>query len=217
MQNRFIVTLFILFTLPIIYSQDSFTIKNKHNSLQNSNDKKSLKIKKESSDAIFVSLKGGYHTINWDYDGLKSSWIAGLSLGAVINKHWCLGIAFDYSTSNNANYHDDGSEIIYDKNYKEYGVSMICKYKYYFLKDKIDINAGIGLGTYNINTNNWEGYYSGDGYLNAGVNAGIGFKILRNLSIDLEWSLCHLLIMKEGRRHLIINNFKLGPTIYLYY
>jgi hypothetical protein len=173
------------------------------------------KSKKQTS--IFISLKGGHHTINWDYDGLKSSWLVGLSFGAEINNHWCLGITFDYSTSTNSEYYDDASKIIYNKNYKEYGVSIIFKYKYYFLKDKIDINAGIGLGTYSFKSNNWEGNYYDDGYLNVSVNAGIGIKILPNLSLDFDWSLYNLIIIKESRRPLVINNFKIGPTIYLYY
>ena len=210
MKTNYIFIAAILITNSLLFSQNSDTAIYKHNNKHKSYDKN-----KEQT-AIFLSLKGGHHTINPGYESLNENWIADLSLGAVINKHWCLGVTFDYSTFTHHNYFD-GDFLIYDRNYVEYGVSLFFKYKYYFMKDKININAGFGFGTYGFKVLNKDGFYDGDGYFNYGIRLGLGYNIIPNLSLDFEWSLYRLLIISENKKLQVINNFKIGPTIYLYY
>lgn len=210
-----IILLLLVFNL-VILSQNSDSANHIQDSILKKSEKNFYKTAK-SKDAIFISLKGGYHTLNYDFEGLKSAWIAGLSLGAEFNRHWVLGIAFDYSASTDYYHYRYGSEALYVNKMEEYGVSMIFKYKFSFFRDKVDINAGIGLGTYTFKETNHEGNNKGTGYLNASINSGIGVKIYNNLSVNFEWSVYRLLIMSENHRLLSINNFKIGPTIHLYY
>ena len=222
---KFFALLFYFILTSLLYPQGTDSVKNMQGSILKSYDKKIIKSENKNSDALFFSIKGGYHYDFPDNDyGLKGSWVFDASIGALMNKHLILGVNFDYWKIATEDYHLKGSSSSYNRNFKGEGVVFFIKYRI-ILFNKFNVEPGAGAGPYRISYSNNNGDYTASGYLNLCAKLGFNMKILDfkigsknlDLHIDSEISYYSLVTLANGKNLYMMINFKIGPTIYLYY
>ena len=217
------------FTTHII-SQVNINTKQRQDIILKSYEKKFTERDKRSSDALFLSFKGGYHYDLPDNDyGLKGNWEIDASVGVIMNNNWIFGANFDYWKTTVNNYHLESSNIVLNRYYKGEGVNFFLKYGILMRVNKYNLELGAGIGPYRISYRDVNENFEGHGYLNLNARLGFNMKILdfqigaKNLDLFISSEVAYYsLITFAIKENLHSNpirmlNFKLGPTINLYY
>jgi hypothetical protein len=216
MKNPFILILLILLSIAIAYSQDSVVTNHKNDSIIKASEKNFIKQSKEQT-AIFISLKGGYQTINPYYEGLKKNTLINISAGFLIKNHFYIGAYYDNNIPAESNVIYAGRNL--NREYSGYKILLSVKYYHSFFKQKFEVNSGIGIGGSDFKYNDIIFNNYRDGFITFEINFGLGYKINKILSIDLSASYDYLFQFwfSHYYHEISLLNIKLGPTIYLYY
>jgi len=226
MKPCILFVIFLIFFPVQLISQEEIAIKNNNDSILKAYTKKKKETHKKEPDVIFLSFKSGYqYAESWYDKGLKGSWVADVSFGAIMNNKWVIGINFDYWKTTIKNYQIAFSNTIYDRDYKASGVSLFLKYKIPVYKNVFDIDLGSGIGTYGISYKSIFGNYEKTDYLNLNLRLGFNIKIIdffissRNLCVNIssEIAYFYLITLAENKSLYKTYNFKIGPSINLFY
>jgi hypothetical protein len=189
-------------------------------------EKKYMERNKKSSDALFLTFKGGYHyNLPGNDYGLNGSWEIDASIGAIMNYNWIFGANFDYWKTTINGFHPEGSNIFLNRDFKGEGVSFFLKYRILMPGKKHNLELGAGIGPYRISYRDSNQNFEEHGYLNLNARLGFNMKILdfqigaKNLElyINSEVAYYSLITFVRGRNLYRMLNFKLGPTINLFY
>lgn len=172
-----------------------------------------LKSKTLTDDALFLTLKAGYQTYSPEYDkNFSANWMFDVSAGGVFNNSWQAGLSLRFWNSNIENYIPEGSDTSYNKEFKGIAVLFLGQYKFILQKELIFPFIGLGIGNYEIKTENQKKQY-----LCIGINTGVEVKINKFIAVNFDICFNRLLNFVENRISYNNFEFKFGPAFYLSY